>query len=301
VELRHLEYFLAVVEEGSFTRAAARLYMVQSSLSAALLALERELGTDLFIRGRRGTQLTDAGRALVEPARTTLADAERARESVDEVKGLVSGSVRVASVAVPRACDVVETIRRFRADHPGVVIELIHDGARDLVGLVAQGQVDFAVTPLTGRATPALRFEPIMTTPVALLVPRGHRLAGARDVTPRDLVDEVVIHLPRGWWARELFDQVLRTHDCRLPVRLEVNEWFGMLTMVERGVGVSYGPLACVDEEIFRDVEHATIAQTPDWELGIVTRDESLRGAAGRAFLAAYREGCRRGLASGGS
>ena len=69
MELRQLEYFLAVVEEGSFTAAAARLYMVQSSLSASLLSLERELGTELFIRGRRGTELTDAGRALLEPAR----------------------------------------------------------------------------------------------------------------------------------------------------------------------------------------------------------------------------------------
>jgi len=70
VELRRLEYFLAVVEEGAFTRAAARVNMVQSSLSAVLLNLERELGTELFIRGRRGSDLTDAGQALVGPART---------------------------------------------------------------------------------------------------------------------------------------------------------------------------------------------------------------------------------------
>src|SRR3954452_21519928 len=102
MELRHLEYFLAVVEEGSFTRAAARLYMVQSSLSASLLSLERELGTELFIRGRRGVELTDAGRALLDPARAVLADANHARDAVGEVKGLLQGSVRVATVAVPR-------------------------------------------------------------------------------------------------------------------------------------------------------------------------------------------------------
>jgi DNA-binding transcriptional LysR family regulator len=89
VELRHLEYFLAVVEEGSFTRAAARLYMVQSSLSAALLNLERELGTELFIRGRRGSDLTEAGQALVEPARIALVSMEHAKEAVDEVNGLL--------------------------------------------------------------------------------------------------------------------------------------------------------------------------------------------------------------------
>src|SRR3954454_5080051 len=101
VELRQLEYFMAVVEEGSFTSAAARLFMVQSSLSASLLTLERELGTELFIRGRRGAELTDAGQAFAEPGRAALAEADRARDAVAEVKGLLRGTVRIATVFVP--------------------------------------------------------------------------------------------------------------------------------------------------------------------------------------------------------
>src|SRR3954464_12043875 len=164
VELRQLEYFLAVVEEGSFTAASARLYMVQSSLSASLLSLERELGTELFIRGRRGGELTDAGRAFLEPARAAIADADRARDAVAEVKGLLRGSVRVATVAVPRNLDVAETVLSFQDEHPGIDVHVIHDGARDLLGMVADGQVDFALTPLTHRTTPALRFEPVVAT-----------------------------------------------------------------------------------------------------------------------------------------
>ena len=76
VELRRLEHFLAVVEEGSFTAAAARVFMVQSSLSASLQALERELGTELFVRGRRGAELTDAGRTTVDGALVDLLEAE---------------------------------------------------------------------------------------------------------------------------------------------------------------------------------------------------------------------------------
>src|SRR3954447_22666132 len=96
MELRRLEHFLAVVEEGSFTAAAARLFMVQSSLSASLSALERELGTELFVRGRRGAELTDAGRALVGPARATLDQVDKAKDAVGKVRGLLLGTVRVA-------------------------------------------------------------------------------------------------------------------------------------------------------------------------------------------------------------
>ncbi|HEY0402064.1 MAG TPA: LysR family transcriptional regulator, partial [Blastococcus sp.] len=130
MELRQLEHFLAVVEEGSFTRAAARSYMVQSSLSASVLALERELGTNLFIRGRGGAELTDAGWTLLEPARAALADADRARDAVAEVTGLLRGSVRVAAVAMPRSCDLAEAIRDFRDQHPGVDVHVIPVGGK---------------------------------------------------------------------------------------------------------------------------------------------------------------------------
>jgi DNA-binding transcriptional LysR family regulator len=292
VELRQIEYFLAVVGEGSFTAAAARLYMVQSSLSASLLGLERELGTELFIRGRSGAELTDAGRAFLGPARAALEDADRARDAVAEVKGLLRGSVRVATVAVPRIVDVLETIREFQDRHPDVRVHLLHDGARNLVGLVADGQVDLAITPLTHRTSPALRFEPVLTTPVAVISPAGHRLDGAHDVDVRELLDEPIIDMPRGWWVRDLFERMLEERDLRRQVRLEVNEWFGVLTMVQRGMGISYGPLACLDDSIFGGVAVATLADAPPWDLGIVTRGEALRGAAGRAFLEAYRRQC---------
>jgi DNA-binding transcriptional LysR family regulator len=293
VELRQLEYFLAVVEEGSFTSAAARVYLVQSSLSASLLALERELGTELFIRGRRGAELTDAGRAFLDPARATLREASRARDAVAEVKGLLRGSVRIATVALPRSLDVSETIRRFQDEHPGVDVEVVSDCARRVIELVADAQVDFAITPLTLRTSPALRFEPLLRTPLVVACPAGHRLAGARDLDPGQLVDEPIIDLPRGWWARDLFDRMLEGKGLERRVRFEVNEWLGVLTMVQRGTGIAYGPQACIDGDIFTGIDVATLAGAPFWELGVASRDKTLRGAAGRAFLAAYREQCR--------
>ena len=297
VELRQLEHFLAVVEEGSFTRAAARSYMVQSSLSASVLALERELGTNLFIRGRGGAELTDAGRTLLEPARAALADADRARDAVAEVTGLLRGSVRVAAVAMPRSCDLAEAIRDFRDQHPGVAVHVIPVGGKRMTDLVADGAVDFAITPRVPRASPSLRFEPLLCTPLVVIVPTGHVLAGAQGLDPSDVVEESIIDLPRGWWARELFDGWLDEEGFRRRVRLEVDDWLGALTMVQRGMGIGYGPAACIDRDMFSGVATASLASPPQWELGIASRDQNLRGAAGRAFLAAYLQRCRGGVA----
>jgi DNA-binding transcriptional LysR family regulator len=298
MELRHLEHFLAVVDTGSFSAAAARLFLVQSSLSASILSLERELGTELFIRGRRGAEVTDAGQALVGPARATLAEADRSKDAVAAVRGLMRGTVRIGTVAVPRSVDVLDTVAAFWKAHPGVDVHVLHDGARDLVGWVAEGKVDFAITPQTTRATPAVRFEPLLTTPVVVLCSADHRLAGRRDVDAQELLGERIIDLPAGWWARELFDGLLSAKGLTRHVEVEVNEWFGVLTMVRRGIGISYGPLASIDRDAFGDIAWATIADAPVWQLGIVKRDNTLRGAAGQAFLAAYLRRCHETLSA---
>jgi DNA-binding transcriptional LysR family regulator len=88
---------------------------------------------------------------------------------------------------------------------------------------------------------------------------------------------------------------MLEERDLSRQVRLEVDEWFGLLTLVERGVGMSYGPRACLDAGVVSDVAVATLADPPPWELGIATRDEALRGAVGRGFLDAYRQQIRSG------
>ncbi|MCU1613094.1 MAG: Transcriptional regulator, LysR-family [Frankiales bacterium] len=287
MDLRQAEYFLAVVEEGSFTRAAARLFMVQSSLSASLLSLERELGTDLFIRGRLGAALTDAGRAFLVPARAMLAEAERARDAVAEVKGLLRGSARVAVVG--GSDDLVETLCRFRAQHPGVEVHVVPADPKSVAGLVADGHVDFAITPRVECARPALQFDPLMSTPLVLVCPTAHPLAGASDVEPADIADEAIIDLPKGWPGRDLFDRVIADRGRCRRVMLEINDWFGVLTMVEHGAGISYGPEVAINAKFRDSVAVATLADAPAWDRGVAYRDDALRGAAGRALLAAYR------------
>jgi DNA-binding transcriptional LysR family regulator len=294
VELRQLEHFLAVVREGSFTAAAGKLYMVQSSLSASLLSLERELGSDLFIRGRKGAELTDAGRALLEPAREALLALQDVRDAVAEVSGLRQGTVRIACMpaGVPVNLDLGPTIRRFRREHPAVEVRLIPADARSMMTLVADGDVDFALTPATSDMGPRLVFHTLVSTELAVVCPADHRLAGARDIDPRELLDELIIDLPRNWESRHLFDGVLKEHALERRASVEVDDWIGALATVHRGTGISYGPREAIDEGAFNGLAVATIAGAPTWGYGVTTRDESLRGAAGRAFLAAYLRNC---------
>ncbi len=119
MELRQLEHFVAVAEEGHFTRAASRCHISQSALSTSIRSLERELGSPLFVRTTRTVALTDAGRVLLDEARRTLAAAASARESVLAVQGLLRGSLAVGSPPAPGLIDQAALLARFRDRHPG--------------------------------------------------------------------------------------------------------------------------------------------------------------------------------------
>ena len=113
VELRHLEYFVAVAEELSFTRASRRLHVVQSGVSSAIQSLERDLGTPLFERDRHRVAMTDAGQALLPEARATLAAAQAARDVVGQARGGLRGTVTVGTMQSTGALDLPGRLGRL--------------------------------------------------------------------------------------------------------------------------------------------------------------------------------------------
>src|SRR5579863_1305986 len=135
---RRLRYFLAVVEDGSVTAAAARLRVAQPSLSQALRRLEAELGAELFHRVGRGLRLSAAGEALVGPARQVLLAIDEARDAITGIVALKAGRLELAALATLAVDPMADLIGRFREHHPGIEVRVHEpesaDGIRALVG-----------------------------------------------------------------------------------------------------------------------------------------------------------------------
>ena len=144
MELRQLEHFVAVSEELHFTRAAARVHVVQSSLSASIKALERELGETLFVRDNRRVTLTQAGRALLPAARQSLAALDEGRDAVAGLRGVLRGQLHVGAIQTLGVVDLAALLSRFRQSHPGVTLRLTHAAAGELARAVADGELDVA-------------------------------------------------------------------------------------------------------------------------------------------------------------
>ncbi len=144
MELRQLGHFVAVAEELHFTRAAARVHVVQSSLSASIHALERELGDALFVRDNRRVALTPAGQALLPPARRALAAAEEGQAAVAGIRGELHGRLLVGAIQTLGVVDLPAALARLHRDHPGVTIRLTHTAASSLARAVVDAELDIA-------------------------------------------------------------------------------------------------------------------------------------------------------------
>jgi DNA-binding transcriptional LysR family regulator len=201
MELRQLSHFVAVAEECQFTRAARRLHIAQSSLSASIQTLERELGAQLFVRDKRQVRLTDAGRALLVEARRALSTVTAAREAVAVVQGGLRGR---AAVGLARAADhgvLMSALGRFHRAHPDVEVVLGHDSSSRLLEQVRDGRLDLALLLM-----PANRLaggEGVVVTPVRPEKPvvacgPDHRFAPRNAVGLGELRAETLVDFPGG-------------------------------------------------------------------------------------------------------
>jgi DNA-binding transcriptional LysR family regulator len=239
MELRQLEQFVAVAEEGQFTRAAVHCGIAQSALSTSIRSLEDELGAQLFLRTTRRVDLTEAGRTLLIEARRTLTAAEIARTAVRDTNALRRGRLTVGGIQTFALLDQPDLLRRFSAKHPGVDIEYRRDTSGALIADVHEGRLAIAFVSLTPQPPPGLRTIIISTAPITLCCRADHRLADRRKVTIRELGEESFIGAPPGTVGLEYIDRAFVANGTQRTVKFEVYDLDTTLDFVEQGLGVT--------------------------------------------------------------
>jgi DNA-binding transcriptional LysR family regulator len=238
MELRQLEYFVAVVEEASFTRASMRVLVAQSGVSAQVRRLERELGVELLDRGGRTVTPTEAGLAVLPYARAALGAVTGVRAVVDELNGLVRGHVRVGMVTAGPSVTLSDLLASFNARHPGVEITLTEDASDALLAAVRDGTLDLAVASLGPEAPVGVATHVIIDAPIVAAVHADHPLARRSSVRPEDLTAYALICLPRGTGVRAIWDAT------GVPARVafEASDPGMLAQLAARGLGVAIVP-----------------------------------------------------------
>src|SRR5690606_11958376 len=237
MELQQLRYVIAVAEEKNFARAAERCFVVQSSLSHQIKALEHELGVTLFARSSRRVELTAAGDAFLVHARASLDAAERAASEAAAANGQIRSPLTVGVIPTVTAIDIPAALGQFHRTHPHVRISLRGGGSDEFIDAISAGRMDVAVlglpnsTPPTGVSTRVLAREQLVA-----VVSTGHPLAGRRRLRLDDLADDVFVDFPEGTPGRVQSDLAFRAAGVRRDVAFEVMSTDLILDLVRQGL-----------------------------------------------------------------
>jgi DNA-binding transcriptional LysR family regulator len=239
VELRQLEYFIAVAEEANFTRAAERVHISQSGVSAQVRRLEDQLGAELIDRSGRT--------AALKHARAVIAAAGAVRQAVDEVTGLLRGRLVIGMVTACTVTPLFDALSAFHAAHPGVELSLLEDSSDRLIERVRSGQADLA---LTGAAAmpQGLNGFPVISERLVAAVPAGHPLARRKRVVLADIATHPVICLPEGSGIRTMFDRGCAARGVRPDIALQASAPDAVADLAARGLGVAILSASMVDD-----------------------------------------------------
>jgi DNA-binding transcriptional LysR family regulator len=239
VELRQLEYLVAVAEEANFTRAAERVHISQSGVSAQIRALEKDLGVDLIDRSGRTATLTDAGAAALVHARSALASVEALRRAVDDVTGLVRGRLTVGMVTASRLPPLLDALASFHDDHPGVEVVLVEDGSQQLIDQVRDGTVDVALVATAGDPPGDVESRVIRREGLVVAVPDGHPLARRKRARTAEITGHPLVCLPTGTGIRTAFEQACAAHGVEPHIAFEASAPDTVADLAFRGLGAA--------------------------------------------------------------
>jgi DNA-binding transcriptional LysR family regulator len=239
MELQHLRAFVAISEAGGFGRAAARLNLSQPALSRQIHGLEAELGVRLFDRVGRRVQLTSEGEDLLQRTRRLLTEASSLGERARALKSGETGVLRVG--ATPQVIENVlaRFLPRYRRCHPGVDVHLVEEGGTALHDCLERGEFHLGVMT---AGDDRFRGHPLFPWACLAVMARGHRLSRRATVDIRELADEPVLLLRRGFGSRAAFDAACRIARIDPPLLLESAAPHSLIALARTGYGIAVIP-----------------------------------------------------------
>lgn len=241
--LTELRVFITLAESGHFTRAAERLGMSQSALSASLVKLERQLGTRLFDRHTRACRVSEAGTALLPAAHRLVAEWEHMLADARDFSRFSRGRVAVAAPNAQCALLLPPVIRAFRDSHPGVRVVLHDVPEHEVHALVRSGAADLGIATQTDARTDLLATALSADEFVAVLPP-GHALAARRSLEWSQVAREPVIGYLPGNPVRRLLEEKLAERGIVLDYAFEIALPWTMMGLAREGLGIAVVTMA---------------------------------------------------------
>lgn len=284
MDLRQLEYVVAVADHGGFTRAARAEHVSQPSLSQGVRSLEAELGIEVFTRLGRTVTPTPTGEAIIASARRVLAAMAGVRASAAAGIGLLEGRLDLVALPTLAVDPVAGLVGRFRAAHPAITVRIVEpEDATTLEAQIRSGRAEVGFSDISSH-TEGLRRVPLYRQELLAVCPPGVA-TDLVDLTPADLAAMPLIATPPGTSTRRLLDLVLSRTTHPAEIAVELNQREAILPLVLAGAGASLLPAALAEQAAARGATVRPMRPSVTRRVGLLHRAGDLSPAAA-AFVA---------------
>ncbi|HEC30225.1 MAG TPA: LysR family transcriptional regulator, partial [Gammaproteobacteria bacterium] len=282
MELDNLKAFIQVAEQGSFSRAAEKLFITQSAVSKRVSSLESSLNTPLFDRIGHKIILTEAGRKLLPRARHILLEVEDSKRAVANLTDTVSGPLVIGTSHHIGLHRMPPVLRQFTREYPDVQLDIrFMDSEEACIGVI-HGDLELGIATLPLSPDPGLDLTPVWHDPLAIMANHEHPLVGKKNVRTKDLARHNAILPATGTFTREVLEQTLKPMNIELNVGMSTNYLETIKMLVSVGLGWSVLPQSMLDRDICMiDVRELKMERT----LGVVSHTQRTPSNAARALL----------------
>jgi LysR family carnitine catabolism transcriptional activator len=279
MDLRQLEYLIAIDDHGSFTMAARAMHVSQPSLSHGIRTLEIELGVELFSRLGRTVAATAAGREVITAARLVVRDVADLTVAAAAVRSLASGTLDVVALPTLAVDPLASLIGRFRSAHPGIVVR-VHEpeDAGDVERSVRSGRAELGLTDITTGGSGLSRIELFRQEIVVVQPPDSP--AGEDSMSSVSLARLPLIVTPVGTSTRRLLDRMLARDGLEPNVAVEINHREAIVPLVLAGAGSALLPIRLAQEAAARGAVVRPLRPTLSRRIGLLHRSARLSPAA---------------------
>ena len=284
MDIRTLRYFVEVVRQQSFTRAAEKLFVTQPTISKMLKNLEDELNCTLLIRDGRRLLLTDTGRVVFERGQAILGEFRQLESELSDINHLHKGILRLG---IPPMVGMLmaEPIGLFRQRYPGVELKIAEFGGLTVQQAVSDGELDLAMTALPVDEESGLATLPLFNHQLCVLAPRTAQWEAVSSLSPQALAAHPLVIYNEDFALSQQLMQLFTDHDVKPRIAVRSGQWDFLAAMVQAGIGVAILPQPICERLDARHFCTIPLQSELRWELGMIWREGVYLSHSAQAWL----------------
>ncbi|MED4225786.1 LysR family transcriptional regulator [Neobacillus cucumis] len=284
LELRQLQLFSEVAKHKSITKAAVALHLSQPALSKSIMALEEELGMTLIIRSNKTSELTDAGRIVLEFSQKMYGLLDEMKTTLNDMTDLTRGQINIGLPPFIGSLFFPRVIAKFHHTFPNIELKITEYGGARVVKSVEEGEFELgvAVLPIDEQQ---FDIYPIVEEEMKLLVYKDHRLAKRKVVDMEELKDEEFIFYHEEFALNKIMRNECIAAGYEPKILFQSSQWDLMTEMVAANLGITILPQGICNRVFTSDIEVIDLKQKILWRLAVLTKKDRYISNAGRTFI----------------